>query len=162
VAESDLVLGSPEQDGAAGPKALSRPETLANLHPPRHILLRLWDVYVDRIDPLLKILHLPTFWASLATAVERPQDTSRSLDALIGAFYLATIACLEENECRALLGGHKQILFARHERAARQALRRAGFLHTTDPMTLRAYVLFLVNPPHYSFVLGKLTSSRWV
>ncbi|KAH7309934.1 putative C6 transcription factor [Rhexocercosporidium sp. MPI-PUGE-AT-0058] len=144
IPESDLFVGSPEQDGLT-PNTHSQIETLASLHPPYHVLLKLREIYVDRVDPLMKILHLPTFWSSLTNALQHPEDISKSLEALISAFYLATITSLEEDECRGLLGEEKSAIFARHERVARRALRTAGFLHTSSPVTLRAYVMFLMG-----------------
>lgn len=138
---SDIFLGLSNRDGR-GPDNHAKFE---NLHPPYNTLLKLWDVFVDRVDPLAKILHLPTFWSSLKSAIQQPKDVPSDLQALIFSFYLATIASLEEGECLDLLGGYKPDIFARHERVARRALRAAGFLNTTSITTLRAYCLFLVS-----------------
>ncbi|OCK77075.1 C6 transcription factor [Lepidopterella palustris CBS 459.81] len=141
--ESDLFVGSPEPTGLA-PNAQSQIEDFACFHPPVQILSKLWDIYVDRADPMMKLLHLPTFWSSLMNALHHPQHISRSLMAVIFAFYLTTISSLEEDECQSLLGGPKSITFMRYKLAARQALTNAGFLHTSSPMTLRAYAMFLM------------------
>jgi hypothetical protein len=127
------------------PNTHPKVENLTGLHPPYHILLKLWDVYVDRVDPLMKILHLPTFWSSLTNALQHPQDVSKSLEALICAFYLVTITSLAEDECRDLLGEQKSVLFTQQERAVRRALRNAGFLEATSPVTLQAFVIYLVS-----------------
>jgi hypothetical protein len=139
---SDLFLGSPDPFDHV-PNSLSKTEHLA-IHPPYHTLLKLWDIYADRVDPLMKILHLPMFWSSLTHALQHPQSISKSLEALIFAFYLATIVSLEEDECQGLLG-QKSIVLARYELATRRALRRAGCLQTSSPMTLQAFVMFLVS-----------------
>jgi hypothetical protein len=94
--------------------------------------------------------------------LQHPQDISKSLEALICAFYLAIITSLEEDECRGLLGGQKSVIFARYERAARRALRTAGFLHTSSPMTLRAYVMFLVSCNSRPCLWRLANPSRWV
>ena len=107
--------------------------------------MKLWDVFVDRVDPLAKILHVPTFWLSLNNVIQRPKDVPSDLQALIFSFYLATIGSLGEDECLELLGGYKPDIFARHERVARRALKTAGFLNTTSVTTLRAYCFFLVS-----------------
>jgi hypothetical protein len=133
-------------------KAHSRIEDLASLHPSIQILPKLWDIYVDRADPLMKLLHLPTFWTSLMNALRTPQHIPKSLQALIFAFYLATISSLEDDECQSLLGGPKSIIFTRFKRAARQALINAGFLHTSSPTTLRAYAIFIVSHKSRCFV----------
>jgi hypothetical protein len=105
----------------------------------------MWDIYIDRVDPLMKLLHLPTFWSALTGALQNPHDISKSLEAAIFAFYLATIASLEDNECHCLLGEQKSIISARYKLAARQALVNARFLGTSSLVTLQAYVIFLVS-----------------
>ena len=59
-------------------------------------------------------------------------------------------------------GGQKLIIFARHERAARRALRTAGFPHTSNPMTLRAYVMFLVSCNSRLCLWHFANLNRWV
>jgi hypothetical protein len=151
LSESDLFVGTPESTGLVL-NAHSQIEDLASLHPSIQMLPKLWDIYVDRADPLMKLLHLPTFWSSLTNALQHPQQISKSLQALLFAFYLATISSLEEDECQSLLGGPKSITFTRYKRAARQALINAGFLHTSSPMTLQAYAIFIVSHKHRFFV----------
>jgi hypothetical protein len=86
------------------------------------------------------------------SALRTPQHISKSLQALIFAFYLATISSLEEGECQSLLGGLKSVTFTRYKLAARQALISAGFLHTSSPVTLRAYAVFIVSCKFSYFV----------
>jgi hypothetical protein len=161
MSESDLFVGTPEPTGLVL-NAHSQIEDLASLHPSIQILPKLWDIYVDRADPLMKLLHLPTFWTSLTNALHHPQHISKSLQALLFAFYLATISSLEEDECQNLLGGLKSITFTRYKRAARQALINAGFLHTSGPMTLRAYSIFIVSYKSRCFVWCLLNICRWL
>jgi hypothetical protein len=142
--------------------AHSQIEDLASLHPSFQILPKLWAIYVDRADPLMKLLHLPTFWTSLTNALQHPQHVSKSLQALVFAFYLATISSLEEDECQSLLGGPKSITVTRYKRAARQALINAGFLQTSSPITLRAYAIFIVSCRSRCFVWYLLSICRWL
>ncbi|KAE9372518.1 putative fungal-specific transcription factor [Stipitochalara longipes BDJ] len=143
VSESDLLVGTPELTSLV-PNVHSQIENLASLHPSVKILSKLWDAYIDRADPLMKVLHLPTFWTSLTNALHHPHHVSKSLQALLFAFYLVTISSLEEGECQSLFGGPKPAIFAQYKRAARKALINAGFLHTSSPTTLRAYALFIM------------------
>jgi hypothetical protein len=92
----------------------------------------------------MKILHLPSFWSSLTHAFQHPKDTSKSLEALISAFYFVVITSLSENECQNLLGREKSILFAQQQLVVRLALRDAGFLETTSIVTLQAFTIYLV------------------
>jgi hypothetical protein len=120
-------------------------EDLTRLHLDFQILPRLREIYVDRVDPLMKILHLPTFWTALTNGRRHPQNLSQSLEAEVFVFYLATISTLKEDECQDLFGVQKSVMVSRYRLAARQALVTAGFLSTSSPMTLRAYAIFMVS-----------------
>ncbi|KAI1088431.1 putative C6 transcription factor [Rostrohypoxylon terebratum] len=117
---------------------------LAELHPPPHVLPKLREIYLDRADPLIKILHFPTFWSALTDGLRSPRDISQSLEALIFAFYLTTVNALKADECQNLFGTSLSVTYARYRSAARQALVNAGFLSTSSPMTLRAYMMFIM------------------
>lgn len=143
IQESDIFFSSAEQNGLLLGN-YPRIENLASLHPQVQILPKLQEVYIDRVDPLMKILHLPTFWSSLMDVLQNPQNVSKSLEAVVFSFYLATISALEEGECLSILGAQKSILYTRYRLATRQALVNAGFLSTSSPMTLQAYAMFMV------------------
>jgi hypothetical protein len=40
----------------------SEVQNLATLHPPLDAVTKLWTIFLDRVDPLIKLLHTPTFW----------------------------------------------------------------------------------------------------
>ncbi|KAI1453330.1 C6 transcription factor [Annulohypoxylon moriforme] len=117
---------------------------LAELHPPAQILPKLKEIYLDRTDPLMKVLHIPTFWSSLTNGLRSPRDMPKSLEALIFAFYLAAVNALKGDECQNLFGAPQPVTYTRYRLAARQALLNAGFLSTSSPMTLRAYAMFMM------------------
>lgn len=120
-------------------------EDFAALLPPAEVLSVLWEAYIERVDPLTKVLHLPSFRTCLTDAFECPQKVPRSLRAAILAFLLIVVAALEEDECQSLLGEPKSIIFTRYRLATRRALIRAGLLDTSNPETLQAYAIFVVS-----------------
>ena len=151
VQATDLLDDSPEECGLVL-SSTSKVENLANLHFPLNILQKLFDIYRERVYPLMRLLHLPTFWSSLKNAVN-PHDMSKDVAALIFSFYFATIISLEDDECYSLLGGQKTAITARYKIAARQALVNADFLKSSSLMTLQAYTTFLVSPAP-GFIMG--------
>jgi hypothetical protein len=122
----------------------SKAENLSSLHFPYHIVQKMWEVYIERVDPMMKLLHLPTFWPTLTNAIQNPRSISQSLEALVFVFYLVTISSMEESEVQSVLGEQKLTIFPRYRLAARQALINAEFLKTSNLVTLQAYVIFLV------------------
>lgn len=129
-----------------------RLESLASLHPAPYMLSKLREVYLDRVDPLLKVLHFPTFWSAATGALQHPQALSKSLEALMFAFYLAAGSALQEDECYSVFGMSQQALLSRYRVAARRALINARFLSTSSPNTLRAFVLFMVSEHNLSYL----------
>jgi hypothetical protein len=104
----------------------------------------LQEIFAERADPFVKILHLPSLRTSLISVNQNPRNASRELEALVFSFYLATISILGETECQSLLGVQKQFVQSRYALAARQALVNAQFLSTTSLVTLQAFALYLV------------------
>ncbi|KAI1658937.1 putative C6 transcription factor [Daldinia decipiens] len=119
-------------------------DNIASLHPSLSVLEKMKEVFIDRVDPLMKILHIPTFWTALTDTLRNPHNRSRSLEALISSFYFVVITSLADEECRSLFGIEKSILYSRYRLATRQALVHAGFLSTSSPMTLQAYAIFMI------------------
>ena len=140
--ESDLVLGNTPRNG-----------NLAALHFPLHTFQALFDIFRDRVDPLMKFFHLPTLWPAMSRALQDSHAMSKSLTAIIFSIYFTTITSLEEHECFDLLGEQKVVLTAQYKTAARQALINADFLTSSSLMTLQAYATFLVSiTTHLRFI----------
>ncbi|KAI0179212.1 C6 transcription factor [Hypoxylon sp. FL1284] len=133
--EDDILFEAVPHLGAEG---------LRSMHFPFQILLKLKEIYVERVDALVKVMHMPTFWAALTNGLQRPQEMSKSLEAEVFAFYFVVICAMKEDECQNLLGSPKSILYTRYRHATRQALMNAEFLSTANPTILRAFTVFII------------------
>ncbi|KAJ9635644.1 hypothetical protein H2204_005818 [Knufia peltigerae] len=142
IQDSDLAASLAEQHGLLLENDV-RFGDVASLHPPVNILPKFQEVYTDRVDPLLKILHLRTFWPLLTEVVREPRKVSNILEALVLSFYLITISFLEEAECISMLNTQKSILYTRYRIATRQALINAQFLSSSNLRILQAYAMFM-------------------
>jgi len=123
----------------------SIPQNLSNLHPTLPELTKLWNIYIDRVDSLVKILHLPTFWSMLLNVLQNPKDISKSLEALVFSFYYTIINACSDEECQSIMGERQTILSTRYRYATRHSLINAEFLNSTTLMTLQAFVMFFVS-----------------
>ncbi|KAL6796198.1 fungal-specific transcription factor domain-containing protein [Trichoderma sp. SZMC 28013] len=119
-------------------------ENLSKLHATPQLLPKLKEIYADRVDPMMKILHLPTFWVAVTNALRHPDNMPKSLESLIFAFYLVTISSLKEDECQTLFGMSLSAMMSRYRVATRQALINARFVSTSNLMTLQAFSIFTV------------------
>lgn len=120
-------------------------ESLVKLHLSTPLLSRLRDIYKNRVDPMMKILHLPTFWVTMTNALQRPREMPKSLQSLVFAFYLVAISSLKEEEAQNLFGMPLSVITKRYRVATRQALVNARFLSTSNIMTLQAFSIFTVH-----------------
>ncbi|KAL6857306.1 fungal-specific transcription factor domain-containing protein [Trichoderma novae-zelandiae] len=136
--------GHPDESGLFFEPEGDKIESLAKLHPSTPLLSRLKDIYKDRVDPMMKILHLPTFWAALTNALRRPLEIPKSLESLIFAVYLVTISSLKEEEAQNLFGAPLSAIVKRYRIATRQALVNARFLSTSNLKTLQAFSIFTI------------------
>ncbi|KAI1880021.1 hypothetical protein JX265_001642 [Neoarthrinium moseri] len=126
------------------PEQTHAPGNLADLHPPFQLLLKLKEVYIDRVDALVKIVHVPSFWSTLMNRLQHPQGLPKSLEALAFAVYFAAISSLSDKECQDIFEASRSALVSRYRIATRQALVNAEFLSTYSPNTLRAFAIFTI------------------
>lgn len=118
--------------------------SLISFHPSYDSATKLWKLYSENVDPIVKVTHGPSFETTFKRIAANPGLTSRSLEALIFAVYHIAIVSSSEKECMKLFGESQSILQARYYDAARQALVNANFLRTTDLAVIQAYILFLL------------------
>ncbi|RFU73576.1 fungal specific transcription factor domain-containing [Trichoderma arundinaceum] len=117
---------------------------LQKCHPlPSHATF-LWSVYLENVDPLLKIIHVPTMEAILREARRNPEKLSPGHETLVFAVYFAAIVALEDNEVQTNFGTGKEELLAQFRFAVEQSLAKANFLNTSDFTVVQALTLFLL------------------
>lgn len=133
-----------EVDLFLGPSSSSLSGLLRNWHPPLPCLHTLKDIFIDRVDPLMKMMHMPTFWPVILQAAQKGEEISRSMEAAVFCFYFGTISVIQEKECENLFKESKKVVFAKYRVIARHTLKKANLLSTSSPMTLRAFCLFMV------------------
>ena len=83
--------------------------------------------------------------STLKNVLQNPYNVSKSVEALVFAFYTSVLSSMEDDECQRLLDDQKPNLIAKYRAGCRQALINAAFIKTSSLMTLQAYVLFLVS-----------------
>ena len=66
----------------------------------------LWSVYLENVDPLLKILHVPTMEGILRDARRNPEKLSPGNECLVFAVYFAAVVTLDDADVGAPMPGH--------------------------------------------------------
>ncbi|TKA66334.1 hypothetical protein B0A55_10575 [Friedmanniomyces simplex] len=114
------------------------------LHPLPSQIAAYWDIFKDRVDPLVKVLHVPTIEPTVLRSASHLSNLSRGFEALLFAIYYGAVTSLTAQDCRAKLNEDKQILLSRYRFAFEQSLARANFLTTEEIVVLQAFVIFLI------------------
>ncbi|KAI9041833.1 uncharacterized protein KD926_006378 [Aspergillus affinis] len=123
----------------------SSASTITHLHPPGVRIFQLWQVYINNVNPLLKLTHIPTLQSSIVEASVDPARASRPLEALMFCIYLITVKSMADEELTTTLGESKALLVARFNEACQQALSNAGLMKSNDLMVLQAFMLYLLS-----------------
>ncbi|KAJ4359157.1 hypothetical protein N0V95_002409 [Ascochyta clinopodiicola] len=131
---SRLLFGSP--------KASKR---LRLLHPQPVEAFKLWQVYLDNINPLVKLFHAPTVQQTISEANGNLDGIPRNVEALLFAIYCVSVESLSDRECMAITRESKDVTRQRFRSGAQHALINASFLKTSDLMVLQALTLFIIS-----------------
>lgn len=123
---------------------LARTRSLAILHPGHDEAIKLWDAYVQNVDPLCKVLHVPTMANLVRDISRKPDAASKGNECLLFAVYYFAVFSMTDVECLQDFHSTKSILASKYQNAVCQALINASWFKTTTMSVLQAYVLFLV------------------
>ncbi|RAK74434.1 uncharacterized protein BO72DRAFT_202083 [Aspergillus fijiensis CBS 313.89] len=118
---------------------------LSASHPSQVHIFRLWQVYLDQVNPLLKVTHTPTLQTRIIDAASDIANISPTLEALMFSIYCVSLSSLSGEQCSVLFGAAKKELLTGYQFACQQALRDCGILRSSDRECLTALYLYLVS-----------------
>lgn len=127
----------------------SSKKSLTSLHPsPLHIF-KLWQTFLQNVNPLIKLLHVPTAQPEILEATCDLAGISKEFEALMFSIYCIAVVSLNKKEAQDSFGEQKAVLLSRYRRSAQLALAKADILRTSSMVVLQAFVLFLVCFDYY-------------
>ncbi|CAK7234657.1 hypothetical protein SBRCBS47491_009022 [Sporothrix bragantina] len=120
------------------------------LHPGPAQIFRLWQIYLENVDPLLKITHTPSLQSRIVEAAARPnlEGIDPTLEALMFSIYCVAIHSMAPSDCQAVFGSSKKDLLGTYQPACEQALLNSGFFGTSERDCLAAFFLYLLSLGH--------------
>ncbi|KAL7796374.1 mitogen-activated protein kinase [Trichoderma afarasin] len=126
---------------------LSGPSTsrIKLFHPPPQQIHELWRTFVENVDPLSKVVHIPTLEKAFHEATNKIDTVSRSFEALMFAIYSAAVMSLSDAECKERLGEPRKSLRSRLMTATKAALSRANFMSTASLIVLQSLVIHIIS-----------------
>jgi hypothetical protein len=121
---------------------------LTEFHPsPLHIF-KLWQTFLENVNPLTKIIHAPTIQQQILEATSDLRAVSKELEALMFAIYCIALVSMQPVEAEKSFGESKRALLAKYRKGAQLAFKNASLLRTSSLTVLQAFMLYLVCPPY--------------
>ena len=114
-------------------------------HPGQAQIFKLWQIYLDNVNSLLKVTHIPTLQPRVLDAVSNLANISPSLQALIFSIYCLSILSLTQDECFALFQLSRKDLLSNYQFICRQALLNCNAWQSSDIDSLTALYFYLVS-----------------
>lgn len=157
--ESDVrtALATPRTDGMSQTQItspfnpmgiLSAPissQPAYSFHPSKYTAVQLWRIFVDNVDPLFKILHIPTSEVTVYTVINNPGIAAAEALALCySIYYAATVALDEREDCPQLLGEGWMSALYRYKAGLEQTFAQADLLENPTVVMLQAMAIYLV------------------
>lgn len=104
-------------------------------------------MFVERVDPLIKFVHVPSLHKHILQAAWDPRALSRAHQALVFSIYVLATTSVPPSECATTFGEPRSSMLQRHRAAALRALVAADVFSTRDFDVLQALVLYLFSDP---------------
>ncbi|PKK46180.1 hypothetical protein CI102_7709, partial [Trichoderma harzianum] len=124
------------------PVDVSQPLELA--HPPPASILFLWQTYLDVVDPLIKIFHVPSIQRQVMSISQGRKIPDADTECLLFAIYYSTVIAIPAAECRQELHEERPVLLQRFRNGVEESLRRINFWSSRNITALQAFLLYLV------------------
>lgn len=115
------------------------------LFPSRWQATQLWQVYLNNVDGVVKLLHIPTVQPTLFAAINKPNDTPLDMVALLFSIYHAAITSLRPPDVQIMLGKDRQAALGAYQRGLEVSLHMGQFLDSPTIVSLQALAIYLVS-----------------
>ncbi|KGO40537.1 Transcription factor, fungi [Penicillium expansum] len=133
-------------------------DVLTDLHPSPLNIFKLWQAFLENVNPLTKIIHAPTVQQQILDAMSDLGKVSREIEALMFAIYCIALVSLQAEDVEKSFGESKKALLSKCRRGAQLAFKNASLLRTSSSVVLQAFMLYLLcmrsfSDPHTIWTL---------
>ena len=128
-----------------------------SLHPSRWQATVLWETFLNRIDPVLKVIHVPTTRSRIFAAINRPENVRPDVHCLLFAiFFGATTTLCSDDPTNEVTRADLR----RYQQGLELAMYQSSFLDVPTVTSLQAMVIYLVSASAYYFFCWALFSNK--
>ncbi|USW51630.1 Putative zn(2)-C6 fungal-type DNA-binding domain-containing protein [Septoria linicola] len=114
----------------------------ARPHPNPRRIFEYWQLFVTRVDPMVKIIHCPTFYKKVLNIMDNHAVVPWQTNAMMFSIYYAVLSTCSAQETRERFGEGQEILTARYEKLIKDTVR---VNHERPQMEgLQALVLYMI------------------
>ena len=114
-------------------------------HPPPERLIQLWEIFISNVDPLTKVVHVPSLRPLIEKAGKNFDLIPRPLEALMFAIYGSAIMSLSQEKCEQRFAKSRDRLLSQYISGTEAALSRARVMETSNLVVLQALVIHLIT-----------------
>ncbi|KAJ9490880.1 hypothetical protein VN97_g2346 [Penicillium thymicola] len=119
-------------------------QSITGQHPGHEEAIKLWNAYVHNVEPLCKVLHIPTVTKMVDAVSKQPSVASKSDECLLFVIYYFAVFSMSDADCVQEFNQPRNYLMSKYRTAVHQELINASWLKTTSMPVLQAYTLFLI------------------
>ncbi|OLN85066.1 putative transcriptional regulatory protein C139.03-like protein 14, partial [Colletotrichum chlorophyti] len=102
----------------------------------------LWRVFLDRVDPVTKLIHVPTFHSRVVDAIANFSSVPLATQALLFSIFLTASGSLSNQEHQEMFGCGKAAAIANFVRGVKEALTLMNYLKNCNVEALRSLTLY--------------------
>lgn len=138
-------------------------QNILHFHPSHADAMKLWKIHSENVEPICKVLHIPSTGKMVESVSQRPEGASKAAECLLFSIYHCAVFSISEEECMKMFKQDRSAMMKRFQGAARQALVNASFLKTTEIAVLQALYLYLLSSryaydPHTYWILTGISA----
>ncbi|KAL7934132.1 fungal-specific transcription factor domain-containing protein [Trichoderma chlorosporum] len=111
---------------------------------PIHVF-RLWQLYLDRVNPLFKVIHVPSLQPLLMEAANNMSGLPLHNQALFFAIFAMATVSMTAAECIQTIGMSREAAIQKFNTGTKACLIKYSFLKNYNMTTLQAVVLYLLS-----------------
>ncbi|KAK7432025.1 hypothetical protein QQZ08_001315 [Neonectria magnoliae] len=119
--------------------------TIEGLLPEPVHVFRLWQIFLDRVNPMSKIIHVPSVQPYVTQAATNMADVPLNYQALLFSIFTMAIISLSEMEAVQLLGTPREYYLRKFTIGTKTTLTNFNYLRNYDMVALQSLLLYLLS-----------------
>ncbi|KFY86545.1 hypothetical protein V500_07566 [Pseudogymnoascus sp. VKM F-4518 (FW-2643)] len=105
--------------------------------------LQLWQAYVNNVDPVIKILHIPSIKPHIHAAIKDIELADKSMALLLSVVFFAAAISLDSENALRLLGCEKGAALQQFQRQVELAIAKSNVMHSPCLRSLQGLTIYL-------------------